>query len=70
MYVIKQRFWWPAMEKAVAEYAAACSVCARNKSMPWAQWACCTRTSNVFLLVTKLLIKYVHQSDADRCQIR
>lgn len=30
MYVIKQRFW-PAMERAAAEYVAACPACARNK---------------------------------------
>ena len=30
-FVIKQRFWWPAMEKEVGEYVAACPVCARNK---------------------------------------
>lgn len=37
MYVIKQRFWWPAMEEAVSEYVAACPVCARNKTSPRAQ---------------------------------
>ena len=30
-FVIKQRFWWPAMEKDAGEYVAACPVCARNK---------------------------------------
>ncbi|KAI3354200.1 hypothetical protein L3Q82_018739, partial [Scortum barcoo] len=37
MFVIKQRFWWLAMEKKVSEYAAACPVCACNKTSPWAQ---------------------------------
>lgn len=32
MFVIKQRFWWASMEKAVGEYVAACPVCARNKT--------------------------------------
>jgi len=31
MFRINQRFWWPAMKKDVAEYVAACPVCARNK---------------------------------------
>lgn len=37
MYVIKQQFWWPAMEKAVSEYVSACPVCAQNKTSPQAQ---------------------------------
>ena len=37
MYVIKRRFWWPAMEREVPEYVAACPVCARNKTLPWVQ---------------------------------
>ena len=37
MFVIKQRFWWPAMEKEVADYVAACPVCARNKTSSRAQ---------------------------------
>uniref|UniRef100_A0A673AT68 Gypsy retrotransposon integrase-like protein 1 n=1 Tax=Sphaeramia orbicularis TaxID=375764 RepID=A0A673AT68_9TELE len=31
-FVIKQRFWWPALEKEVAEYVAACPVCAACKT--------------------------------------
>ena len=31
IFIIKQRFWWSAMEKQVREYVAACPVCARNK---------------------------------------
>ena len=37
IFMIKQRFWWPAMEKQVAEYVAACTVCARNKTSKQAQ---------------------------------
>ena len=29
--LIKQRFWWPAMERSVREFVEACSVCAQNK---------------------------------------
>lgn len=32
MFHIKERFWWPDMRKEVAEYIAACSVCAQNKT--------------------------------------
>ena len=32
MFVISQRFWWPAMETEVREYIEACSVCARKKT--------------------------------------
>ena len=32
MYMIKQRFWWPKMEKEVTEYVADCTTCARNKT--------------------------------------
>uniref|UniRef100_A0A673CBI9 Gypsy retrotransposon integrase-like protein 1 n=1 Tax=Sphaeramia orbicularis TaxID=375764 RepID=A0A673CBI9_9TELE len=32
LFVVKQRFWWPAMEKEVAEYVAACPVCAACKA--------------------------------------
>ncbi|XP_029292890.1 uncharacterized protein LOC115011797 [Cottoperca gobio] len=32
LFVIRQWFWWPSMERAVREYVAACPVCARNKS--------------------------------------
>ncbi|KAK5935669.1 hypothetical protein CgunFtcFv8_021011 [Champsocephalus gunnari] len=35
--MIKQRFWWQAMRKQVAEYVAACTVCARNKTSTEAQ---------------------------------
>uniref|UniRef100_A0A672YRD9 Gypsy retrotransposon integrase-like protein 1 n=1 Tax=Sphaeramia orbicularis TaxID=375764 RepID=A0A672YRD9_9TELE len=31
-FVIKQRFWWPNMEKEVAEYVAACPTCASCKT--------------------------------------
>ena len=36
-FMIKQRFWWQAMRKQVAEYVAACTVCARNKTSTEAQ---------------------------------
>ena len=29
---IKRRFWWPAMDKDVRDYVAACTVCSRGKS--------------------------------------
>ena len=29
--LVKQRFWWPAMEGSVREFVEACSVCAQNK---------------------------------------
>ena len=32
LFMVKHRFWWPAMWKDVAEYVAACPVCARNKT--------------------------------------
>jgi len=32
MFVISQRFWWPAMKSEVREYVEACSVCARSKT--------------------------------------
>uniref|UniRef100_A0AAQ4QLT0 Gypsy retrotransposon integrase-like protein 1 n=1 Tax=Gasterosteus aculeatus aculeatus TaxID=481459 RepID=A0AAQ4QLT0_GASAC len=32
LFVVKQRFWWPSMEREVREYVTACPVCARNKS--------------------------------------
>lgn len=32
MFRIQQRFWWPSMKKNVAEYVAACPVCACNKT--------------------------------------
>ncbi|XP_070406069.1 uncharacterized protein [Nothobranchius furzeri] len=32
MFVIQQRFWWPFMRHDVAEYVAACPVCARHKT--------------------------------------
>lgn len=32
IYAIRQRFWWPAMEREVREYVGACPVCARNKT--------------------------------------
>ncbi|KAI3351400.1 hypothetical protein L3Q82_020216 [Scortum barcoo] len=32
LLAVKQRFWWPAMKKDVADYVAACSVCARGKA--------------------------------------
>ena len=31
-FMVKQRFWWPTMEKEVGEYVAACQVCTRNKT--------------------------------------
>lgn len=31
VFILRQRFWWPSMEKEVGEYVAACPVCARNK---------------------------------------
>ena len=31
VFFIKQRFWWPAMERAVKEYVGACPICAQNK---------------------------------------
>ena len=31
LFVARQRFWWPSMEREIGEYVAACSVCARNK---------------------------------------
>ena len=31
MFVVKQRFWWPAMAREVGEYVSACQVCARSK---------------------------------------
>ena len=32
MFMVSQRFWWPAMEKEVREYVEACPICARNKN--------------------------------------
>ena len=32
LFMIKQRFWWPSMEKEVEEYVAACPECAWNKA--------------------------------------
>uniref|UniRef100_A0A673BEJ7 Gypsy retrotransposon integrase-like protein 1 n=1 Tax=Sphaeramia orbicularis TaxID=375764 RepID=A0A673BEJ7_9TELE len=32
MFVIKQRFWWPNMDKEVSEYVAACPTCASCKT--------------------------------------
>lgn len=32
MYIITQRFWWPAMEKEVKEYSESCTICTRNKN--------------------------------------
>ncbi|KAI3365127.1 hypothetical protein L3Q82_010108, partial [Scortum barcoo] len=32
LFFIQQRFWWPAMKKDVADYVAACSVCARGNT--------------------------------------
>ncbi|KAI3371960.1 hypothetical protein L3Q82_006831 [Scortum barcoo] len=32
VFVIQQRFWWPNLAMDVAEYIAACSVCARSKA--------------------------------------
>ena len=32
LQVLRQRFWWPTMEKDTREFIAACSICARNKT--------------------------------------
>ena len=32
LFVVRQRFWWPAMEKDIGEYVAACPACAQNKT--------------------------------------
>lgn len=32
LFLAQQRFWWPAMEKDIADYVAACPVCATCKS--------------------------------------
>ena len=31
VFIISKRFWWPAMEKEVGRYVAACDICARCK---------------------------------------
>ncbi|KAI3355188.1 hypothetical protein L3Q82_018045, partial [Scortum barcoo] len=32
LFVVQQRFWWPFLAKDVADYVAACSVCAKSKA--------------------------------------
>ncbi len=32
LFMIRQRFWWPSIEKEVTEYISACPVCAANKT--------------------------------------
>ena len=32
LFVAKQRFWWPGMERDVQDYVSACPTCARNKA--------------------------------------
>lgn len=32
LFVAKQRFCWPSMERGIKEYVAACGICARNKT--------------------------------------
>lgn len=31
LFVAKQRFWWPGMERDIQDYVSACPTCARNK---------------------------------------
>ena len=31
-YDLKERFWWPGMKRAVAEYVAVCDTCQRVKA--------------------------------------
>ena len=31
LFVARQRFWWPSIEREVGEYVAACTVCARKR---------------------------------------